>query len=175
MEYSDELTACPTDETLLVDSILAVSLATKRRLPLSLVIVSYLYLIPGIHGFITFARGMNLVIPKIRAMDAYQVTVSFGLLLFMLAWTLIYFGVVVGLRKRSRFWHIVALLAYGYAYYSAACENMQPLIERFGHREAYYWCAVIGVGLGLVIFLWPLYVLLRRDVRGLFWNAKTDA
>ena len=173
-EYSDDLEACPVDNNPLVDSALSESLVNKRRLPLSLIIVSCLFLYPAINGFISFATGMNLVMPKIHAMDGNQLIVCIGYLLWILSWPLLCFGVVVGLWKRSRFCYVIALLGYCYAYAVGVSENVRRLMDHFSPREPYYWCAVTGVALGAAIFLWPLYVLLRRDVRRIFWNAKTD-
>ena len=174
-EYCDKLIACPVDQNPLVDSLADSVSAARRKLPLSLSLLTYLLLIPAAQWlYPVIAHLSNL--PRFiffQNTDAPTMILVLGATFWLIFGALFYVTMFVALRRGSRFAYFLTWLGYSYVYWRIIYENLLPLLGRYGDYDPNYWWAAGSLCLGMVVFLLPFYVLLRRDVRQFFFNSRS--
>lgn len=179
--YPDDATICAIDQTPLEDAeppkrriVRGVYLAVPRarKIPVSLLIVSYLFLLAAVpsifavclvswliyEGGFPERGGMTLLI--ILGISCASICFSFFL--------------SRGLRYCSRGWRICALVLIWFGLIDCMVRIIQFLItQKLPHHETpfEFW---IGMGLGFLLLLWQYWVLTRPDVRSLFYPEAQE-
>jgi hypothetical protein len=173
-EYRDELEVCPIDKTTLVDTRVDTTPEARRKLPLSLSLLSYLLLIyaacwlyPAIAIFDYVPRFVFF-----HVADKPTTILFLGEISTLIFGGVFFLSLFVALRRGSRFAYFVAFLDLVYVYATAIYESLWPVLKHYGDNDPYFWWAIVGQFLGFTVVLLPVYVLLRRDVRQFFFNSK---
>ena len=141
---------------------------SEEEIPVSLIILSYLYFIPGAAGWAGFVLGM-IFLSFLGIMDAQAFDV--GLLAIVLgcgAAAVFFTCFSRGLRRCSRGWRIGALIWIWWNFSCVAWGIGEHFLSAKNHDHESPQMFVLGIALSLLIPLWQYRVLTRPDVKDLF-------
>jgi hypothetical protein len=165
-EYAGDITACPVDQNPLIDSVQAAS-PVSRKLPVPLLIVSYLFLIPAGYSFIRLVQMIGVISTYPSSISDLKII---GCLIWLLAIGLFFFRIFMGLRRCSRFWRVFAFLVIGICLASGLYGFVVESLKFHDQHQVMPATFILGYSFSMILTSWPLFVLTRRDVRELFQN-----
>jgi hypothetical protein len=173
-EYSDDAVVCATDQHPLEETGSAMGKQNvERKAPISLTVVSYLFLFMGILSTIWLLFGIVALFSSSGA----PITFTF---MFHSLWHPFILGlwIFMGLRRFSRGWRICALVVTWWLFVSLTLILLYVLFGSQFHlsfidqriaSRAMGWL-LVKVCLALVLAIWQYRVLTRPDVRSLFYG-----
>ena len=176
-QYEDDVVACPIDHTSLIEPLI-----DGHKIPSSLSVVSFLYFLLGFKCVLWLLGGIY-VLMKLWASGA---SIKIPTLLFCL-WQpfVIGFWICAGLRRFSRGWRVCALVVSWWMLITLGLAlahlimgswlPLNPLDQRLVADLPRNWL-IIKFGIGLVLVVWQYLVLVRPDVKALYYheNSKAD-
>jgi hypothetical protein len=135
--------------------------AVRRKIPMSLSVVSYIF----------FGVGLLMIIMGFAGAAAARADLPLSLIFGVL-----YLFISRGLRRCSRLWHICALIAISCSLilvaYGAVNYFLSPAyrgMDKFAYRF------LLVLAFGFLVRVWMLQVLTRGDVRRLFYGNSSNA
>jgi hypothetical protein len=174
--YPDDATICAIDEAPLEDAgpqkkrtVRGVYLAIpkQRKIPLSLLIVSYLFLIPALPSILSACfMGWLIYECGLHGRGSTSLLIISGI---TCASILFWYFLSRGLRYCSCGWRICALIIIWLSLIDGIVQIAQFLItQKLPHHETpfEFW---VGIGLVFFLLMWQYWVLTRPDIRSLFY------
>jgi hypothetical protein len=173
-EYADDVIACPIDRTSLDEPPVS-----GRRIPVSLSVVSCLFLLAGVMSALWLICGIITLIH----LEASGTSLTFPIL-FHFLWHpfVLGFWIFFGLRRLSRGWRICALVVtwwifallwiLAYLFFGPRLRLSPPDVRMVG--MAMSWL-LVKVGLAFLLVVWQYRVLTRPDIRRLFYGETSKA
>jgi hypothetical protein len=172
--YPNEATVCVTDGTPLKEepkthTIHGVYLTVPKvkEIPLSLLIVSYLFLLPAVPNIlILIFMGWLVYLGGLPRRGSLIFLTTFGIIC---AGVLFWFFLSRGIRYCSRGWRFCALAIIWLGFIVGIAQIAEFLIrQKLPHHETTFkfW---IGMGLSFPLLIWQYWVLTRSNIRSLFY------
>ena len=165
-EYSDKFAACPVDQTPFDVGRVEASPVIERKLPFSLLVLSYLFFIPGVMAFFYFVEIIAAILFMRRPLDGSII----GWLVTELVFGSFFIALSRGLRRCSRFWRTCAFVVISVCFISWIYGFVTEYLNFHNRHQMMPAMFLFGYGCTLVLALWPFLVLMRRDVRQLFYD-----
>jgi hypothetical protein len=174
-EYPDNATACVIDQTSLEKTSLesfalrfpTFAFFSEYKIPVSLIILSYLFFIPSSMCFVgmVIAVGLFLLPGNSQngwAISAFIICVAVGIFFLRLS---------RGLRRCSRGWRTCALIFIWWGFIGLAFDVGRHFFTHqkdFPHETTIeFW---IDCAIAFVFQWWQYWILMRPDIRELFYN-----
>jgi len=154
-EYPDDSVVCPVDQTKLANEPTVASI-TKRKIPISLSVVSYCFFGSGISylGWLALYLYHGRFLPLHLIIGVLNLFVSRGL------------------RRCSPQWRICALVLLGLGF----IDSCFRIFRRFSHSAHFPAIAdYIAYSLCFLLLFWFVRVLTRPDIRILFYDDHATA
>jgi len=175
-EYPDDTPACPIDQTPLGEApsetisealprkfpIFAV--VSEKKVPVSLVIISYLFLIPG-----AMYLSVIIFIIILSFFGGFPGGFTTWLCIFAAPIAVFFFLLSRGLRRCSPGWRICALVLTWWGFLVIAFKVGYFLTHGATDGESTLEF-LVTYALGIIIQIWQYRVLTRPDVRELFYG-----
>ena len=172
-KYPDDAIVCAFDQTPFDTAISVKESVEQYKIPKSLSIVSYIFFAQGIISLLSFA----LIAISVKSSEAHKEIFwdffggVFGIFLLFLS---------RGLKRCSHGWRTCALIIIWWEIISqvlSVCWFLLDYIKSYGHqqkiKDAFTHEIVIGFwiifSLGFIIQIWQYRVLMREDIRELFY------
>ena len=174
-EYPDDAVACATDQTPLLQDFETIFKSNQRELPIPLKITSWFFLFMGIMGLLWLIFGIK----DLAELWARNFPFSFALVFhFLFHPGILGFWIFLGLRKFSSGWRICALIAIWWIIIACLLILIYLLFGAEFHIHPFdprlinaskNWL-LIKFSLGLLLVIWQWQILIRRDIRDLFYK-----
>lgn len=174
--YPDDATKCVIDETPLEDAVpqktrivrgFYLAVPRVRKIPISLLAVSYLFLLPAVPSiFVALFMGWIVYKAGFPESGGTSFLIFFGL---TCASIFFWYFLSRGLRYCSRGWRICALIVIWLSLIYGMVLTAQFLVtKKLPHHETpvEFW---VGAGLEFTLLIWQYRVLTRPDIRSLFY------